>query len=269
MIMPVSFKLDNYDLDQFVRQASEFGQDRYGFAVTPNVDHLIRFHSDAAFRALYADSTYVLLDSRFLSHLFALTRGARIAVCTGSDLTAQLFARVMRPDDTIVLIGGARSQAKMLADRYGLEKLRHFNPPMGFINDPAAVEECLQFIESNSPFRYCLLGVGSPQQEILAQQLKARGKARGLALCVGASINFLTGAERRAPRWIQRIGAEWIFRLAGDPRRLAKRSLVRGPRVFALLPFTNIVLRPPGAVAISAAVALKATTGEIRTQVST
>jgi UDP-N-acetyl-D-mannosaminuronic acid transferase (WecB/TagA/CpsF family) len=156
-----------------------------------------------------------------------------------------------------------------LADRHGLNKLRHFNPPMGFINDPAAVEECLQFIESNSPFRFCLLGVGSPQQEILAQLLEARGKARGLALCIGASINFLTGAERRAPRWIQRIGAEWIFRLAGDPRRLAKRYLVRGPRVFALLPFTNIVLRPPGAVEISAAVSLKATTGEIRTQVST
>jgi exopolysaccharide biosynthesis WecB/TagA/CpsF family protein len=269
MIMPVSFKLDDYDIDEFVRHASDFGQDRYGFAVTPNVDHLIRFHNDPAFRALYADSTYILLDSRFLSYLFALTRGARIPVCTGSDLTARLFATVMRAEDTIVLIGGEPAQANLLAERYGLKNLRHFNPPMGFINDPAAVEECVQFIEANSPFRFCLLGVGAPQQETLAQLLKVRGKALGLALCIGASINFLTGVERRAPRWVQRLGAEWIFRLSQDPRRLAKRYLVRGPRVFALLPYTNIVLRPAASVAIGPVVGLKATTGEIRTQVST
>jgi len=268
--MPVSLRIDNYDTDEFVRQASEFGQDKYGFAVTPNVDHLIRLHDDPAFRALYADSTYILLDSRFLSFLFLLTCRVRSQVCTGSDLTAELFARVMRPEDAIILIGGDESQAKLLADRYGLKNLRHFNPPMGFIRDAAAVEECLQFVESNSPFRFCLLGVGAPQQEIIAQLLKARGKARGLALCIGASINFLTGAERRAPRWMQRIGAEWICRLMHDPRRLAKRYLVRGPWVFALLPFTKIVLSPPVAgAAIGASVGLNATTGKILTQVST
>jgi N-acetylglucosaminyldiphosphoundecaprenol N-acetyl-beta-D-mannosaminyltransferase len=257
--MPVPFTIDDCGVDEFVRLASDFGQDKYGFAVTPNVDHLIRYHDDAAFRALYGDGDYILLDSRFLSFLFALTKGVRAQVCTGSDLTAQLFAKVMKPADPIILIGGEDAQAKSLADRYGLKNLRHFIPPMGFIRDPAAVEECLQFIEQNSPFRFCLLGVGAPQQEILAQRLKTRGKARGLALCIGASINFLTGAERRAPRWMQRIGTEWVFRLAQNPGRLAKRYLVRGPRVFALLRRTDIVLRPPvSAGAIT-------TTGEIRT----
>jgi N-acetylglucosaminyldiphosphoundecaprenol N-acetyl-beta-D-mannosaminyltransferase len=65
-----------------------------------------------------------------------------------------------------------------------------------------------------------------------------------LALCVGASINFMTGVERRAPRWIQRLGAEWIYRLASDPGRLATRYLVRGPRVFWLLRMTGIQVRP-------------------------
>jgi exopolysaccharide biosynthesis WecB/TagA/CpsF family protein len=262
-IMPVSLRIDNYDLDGFVRHAADFGQDQYGFAVTPNVDHLIRFHNDAAFRALYAESSYTLLDSRFLSHLFALTKRVRLKVCTGSDLTARLFATVIRPEDRIVLIGGDQAQAKLLVARHHLVNLRHFNPRMGFIQDPAAVEECLRFIESNSPFRFCLLAVGAPQQEMLAQLLKVRGRARGLALCIGASINFLTGAERRAPRWMQGIGAEWIYRLLQDPRRLAKRYLVRGPRVFALLPSTNIVVRAP------AADALKGTAGEIATPVST
>ena len=262
--MPVSFTVDDYDLEAFLRVAADFGRDKYGFVVTPNVDHLIRFHADCAFRDLYADASYILLDSRLLSNLLLLFKGMRLPVCTGSDLTARLFADVIAPDDRIVLIGGDANQARSLAERYGSSNLRHYNPPMGFIKDPAAVEACLEFVESNSPFRFCLLAVGAPQQEMLAQQLEVRGKARGLALCIGASINFLTGVERRAPKWIQRIGAEWMFRLALNPKRLAERYLVRGPRIFALLRRTQIFLRRP----FNAAGAATATNVETRTRVS-
>jgi UDP-N-acetyl-D-mannosaminuronic acid transferase (WecB/TagA/CpsF family) len=65
-----------------------------------------------------------------------------------------------------------------------------------------------------------------------------------MALCIGASINFLTGLERRAPRWMQRLGMEWFFRLVNDPGRLAQRYLVRGPRVFSLLRMTDVQVRP-------------------------
>jgi exopolysaccharide biosynthesis WecB/TagA/CpsF family protein len=204
---------------------------------------LIRLHEDASFRALYAAANYVLLDSRFLSHVLRITKGIWLPVCTGSDLTAKLFSDVISPDDPLVLIGGSDEQARQLGERYGLRRLAHFNPPMGFIHDPEAVEACLRFIEAHSPFRFCLLAVGAPQQEALAQQLKARGIARGLALCIGASINFLTGDERRAPLWMQRCGMEWFFRLMQAPGRMAKRYLVRGPRVFGLLNGAEIVLR--------------------------
>ena len=243
-LMSLRYVLDDYDLDGFVKLAAAFGTDRFGYVVTPNVDHLIRFHDEPTFRALYADAAYVLLDSRFLSIVFRLAKALRVRVCTGSDLTAQLFKRIIAPDDPIVLIGGNSEQARILATRYGLRNLRHFNPPMGFIRDPRAVETCVEFIESCSPFRFCFLAVGAPQQEALAQMLKARGVVRGLALCIGASVNFLTGVERRAPTWMQRIGMEWLFRLAHDPGRLAKRYLWRGPRVFSLLPLTDVSVRP-------------------------
>jgi exopolysaccharide biosynthesis WecB/TagA/CpsF family protein len=117
------------------------------------------------------------------------------------------------------------------------------NPPMGFINDPAAVQGVLEFVERHSPFRFCMLAIGSPQQEIIAQQLKHRGVARGLALCIGASVDFITGKERRAPALMQRLGAEWLFRLLQSPRRLGKRYLMRGPRVFGVLRHIDIRLR--------------------------
>ncbi len=239
-----SCMLDDYDLDAFLRLAANFKNDGFGYVVTPNVDHVIRFHDEPSFRALYADASYVLLDSRFLSHVFRVWKGLRIPVCTGSDLTEQLFARVIAPEDRIVLIGGSSDQANQLAQRYGLKGLRHYNPPMGFIHDPQQVAACLQFIEAQSPFRFCFLGVGAPQQEVLAHELKARGIARGLAFCVGASVNFLTGVERRAPHWLQMAGMEWVYRLLQDPGRLARRYLVRGLRVFSLLPLIQFPLRP-------------------------
>lgn len=242
--MPLPYILDDYDEDGFLRVAAAFGSDRFGYVVTPNVDHLIRFHDESAFRTQYADAAYVLLDSRFLSHVFRVTKGVHVRVCTGSDLTAGLFGRIIGGDDNIVLIGGTAEQAAMLAERHQLRNVHHHNPPMGFINDPQAVEECLRFVESHSPFRFCFFAVGCPQQEVVAQQLKSRGIARGLALCIGASINFLTGVEKRAPLWMQKIGMEWLYRLAQDPGRLAKRYLVRGPRVFSLLQLTDVRVRP-------------------------
>ena len=229
-------RLDDHNVSSFSRVAAAFGTDRFGFVITPNVDHLIRYCDDESFRELYSGADYVLLDSRFLSRLLFMTKRLRMRVCPGSDLTAELFQKVIAPTDGVVLVGGSDEQAQWLTQRYGLKDLRHYNPPMGFIRDPKALEACLEFIEAQSPFRFCFLAVGCPQQEMIAQALKTRGRAKGLALCIGASINFLTGEERRAPLWAQRFGIEWLFRLAYSPSRLANRYLVRGPRIFMLLP---------------------------------
>jgi exopolysaccharide biosynthesis WecB/TagA/CpsF family protein len=244
-LMLTTFRLDDYDLDMFGRLAADFGTANYAYVVTPNVDHIIRYCEDASFRDLYDAADYVLLDSRFLSHLVRMTKGIHPRVCPGSDLTAWLFDAAIARDDTVVLIGGTQKQAQLLRRMHGLQQLRHFNPPMGFIRDPQAIEACLAFIEAQSPFRFCFLAIGSPQQEIIARALKSRGRARGLTLCIGASINFLTGIERRAPLWVQRLGIEWSFRLLQNPARLARRYLVRGPRIFLLLKRIHFELTSP------------------------
>jgi exopolysaccharide biosynthesis WecB/TagA/CpsF family protein len=233
--VPAIMRLHDYDLSGFTDVAADFGCEGYAYVVTPNVDHLIRFCDDESFRMLYAEAGFILNDSRLLSRVVSVSRGLNLRVCTGSDLTERLLSQVVKPDDRIVLVGATSKQAENLACRFGLCALRHFEPSMGFINDAEEVEKCLRFIEAQSPFRFCFLGLGSPQQEMLANKLRARGIARGLTLCIGASIDFLTNEERRAPQWIQRASLEWAFRLMLDPRRLAKRYLIRGPRIFLLL----------------------------------
>jgi len=240
----INVDISDCGLDQFLGMAAKFGTRDFGYVVTPNVDHLIRYCADAPFREIYRYASLVLLDSRFLAGLLKMATGVSLPTCPGSDLTAALFDSVISPDDPLLMIGGTAEQADVLRRQHRLQGLRHFNPPMKFFDDPTAVEDCLDFIEKASPFRFCFLAVGCPQQERLAHLLMARERARGLALCVGGAMNFLTGAERRAPLWMQECGMEWLYRLVNNPSRLAHRYLVRGPRIFFLLPKLKFRLSP-------------------------
>ena len=67
------------------------------------------------------------------------------------------------------------------------------------------------------PARLIFLAVGAPRQEMVAQALAARRTAIGTGFCVGASLDFLAGVERRAPALVQRAGMEWAWRLAQNP----------------------------------------------------
>ena len=96
------------------------------------------------------------------------------------------------------------------------------------------MEAAVAFIEAN-PARFTLLCVGSPRQERVAAAVAVRGRASGLGLCVGASLLFLAGMERRAPLVLQRAGLEWAWRLAQSPGRLARRYLLDDPAILALL----------------------------------
>jgi N-acetylglucosaminyldiphosphoundecaprenol N-acetyl-beta-D-mannosaminyltransferase len=174
--------MDDYALEEFGAVAAGFGTASFGYVVTPNVDQVIRYREDEQFRAAYADATYVLLDSRFLARWLALFRHQRLRICPGSDLTTYLLGQVAHSEDRLVLVGGSGLQVQQLSAQFGLRQLTHIDPPMGFIRDPAQVELCLQRIEAASPFRYCFLAVGSPQQELLARQLQRRGRARAGAV---------------------------------------------------------------------------------------
>ncbi|HVT36147.1 MAG TPA: hypothetical protein VHE37_11200, partial [Nevskiaceae bacterium] len=99
------YAFDDYDTQRFVPVASAFGQSRYGFVVTPNVDHLVRLQKEPRFAYAYNVASYVLLDSRLLARLLRWRRGIELPVCPGSELTEALLRDGVHPDDRIVLIG--------------------------------------------------------------------------------------------------------------------------------------------------------------------
>jgi exopolysaccharide biosynthesis WecB/TagA/CpsF family protein len=120
-----------------------------------------------------------------------------------------------------------------LAANYPQVTFFHHLAPRGILHDGQAQLEVARFVEG------CAAGVhffaiGSPQSELICALIRQRGKARGVGLCVGASLEFLTGAKRRAPRWMQIAGLEWLYRLANEPARLWRRYILEGPAIFSI-----------------------------------
>jgi N-acetylglucosaminyldiphosphoundecaprenol N-acetyl-beta-D-mannosaminyltransferase len=206
----------------------------FKYVVTPNVHHMVRLLEDpATMLPIYERAWRVFCDSRVLSRL-ARSSGRCLPVITGSDLTAFLIAHAGEQRLTIALIGPTAAACAALGSRYlGLNVVFH-TPPMGFIKSQHEVKKCVDFVvKTQAPLIF--LAVGMPQQEILARQIADHPQARGVGLCIGASIDFLTGKQRRAPVWVQKAGVEWLHRLLSDPQRLAWRYLIECPRIFYLI----------------------------------
>jgi exopolysaccharide biosynthesis WecB/TagA/CpsF family protein len=224
---------DKIGLDTAMRRISERDPKKpFAFVVTPNVDHLVRLERDTVLATLYAQAWLTVCDSRVLE-LIGRVSGERIDVTPGSDLTARLFETVIDPNETVTVIGGSPDVIEAVRQRYGLTDLRSHEPPMGLRHNREALDECARFVAEN-PARFIFMCVGSPQQEMVAEACLDRGDCTGLGLCVGASLDFLGGKAERAPVWMQNARIEWLHRLAQEPRRMWRRYLVDGPKVFLL-----------------------------------
>jgi N-acetylglucosaminyldiphosphoundecaprenol N-acetyl-beta-D-mannosaminyltransferase len=202
---------------------------RCRFVVTPNADHSILLQQNVDLQAAYTDADLVLADGMPLvlaSRLLKRPLPERVA---GSDLVPALFAaaRHERPLRTYLLGGApgvADRAAQNIRDRWPAVRIVGTDsPPFGFEHDPSEIELILERIAAVRP-DVLVVGLGAPKQELWVHQHRDRLEAR-IALCVGATIDFLSGDKARAPLWMQKAGLEWLHRLLGEPRRLLRRYL--------------------------------------------
>ncbi|MEO9191699.1 MAG: WecB/TagA/CpsF family glycosyltransferase [Acetobacteraceae bacterium] len=205
----------------------------FGFVVTPNADHLVRLTRNPPLGTIYRAAALRLLDSRVVAAIARVLGLPAPPVVTGSDLTRCLLAG-LPAGERITIIGLRPEHLPALRARCDLASPAHYDPPSGFEQDPVAFRAAVRFVLDH-PARLIFLAVGSPRQERLAAAIQAEKSATGTGLCIGASLDFLAGAARRAPGWMQRARLEWLHRLASDPRRLIRRYLRDDPPILGLL----------------------------------
>lgn len=195
----------------------------FSYIVTPNINHVVRLRADEQLRSSYAHAAFQLCDSRVVRILLSFLGCSKgIEVIPGSDLTRELILVANDKVWAVSVVGASSSDMEKIRSMSPNVKFFHYDPPMGFIDRPDEVEKCIDFVEQNKA-DLVLLAVGCPRQEILAERILSRGTCHGVGLCIGASVLFLSGSLRRAPKWVQSLCLEWLFRMVSEPRRLIGR----------------------------------------------
>ncbi len=225
-------RFDNYSIDGLVDKLFSINQ-TYFSVVTPNVDHVVQLNRKPELRDIYSDADASVNDSRVLKKMTKLIGIDLGNVIPGSDLTRKIIEKSSGKDIKITIIGCSSETVEYIKKKYNLVNVSHHNPPMGFINDDDEVDKCINFIVDN-PSDFIFLCVGFPRQEIIAYKARRAG-ASGAALCVGASLLFLSGEEKRAPVFMQRLSLEWLFRFLQSPGRLGKRYFMDAVRILPIL----------------------------------
>ncbi|MFG1477745.1 WecB/TagA/CpsF family glycosyltransferase [Xanthobacter sp. V4C-4] len=205
----------------------------FAYVVTPNASNLTRLNElkDPLFIEIYENAWLHTMDGAVPRALARQLFGLDIPRAPGSDITTALFEHHIQPDDAITIIGGSDEMLERLKARYRLANVAMHVPPMGFISKPEEVERCVRFVLDH-PARYVFFVTGSPRSEYVTRLVFQRGAAVGTGLCVGNSLNFLTGLSTRAPLAYRRLGVEWLHRLIQDPKIQVKRVFVDSLPIF-------------------------------------
>jgi N-acetylglucosaminyldiphosphoundecaprenol N-acetyl-beta-D-mannosaminyltransferase len=157
---------------------------------------------------------------------------------TGVDLVEELCKRCAREKLSVYFLGGrpgaADRTAAVLRERYpGLRLAGTDCPPNDFERDPLERARVLQAIRKAGP-DILFVALGMPKQEFWIAE-SASALEVGVVMPVGGTFELLAGLIPRAPRWLQRLGLEWLFRLIVEPRRLWRRYLIGNARFIALI----------------------------------
>lgn len=218
------------DVVELIRETRALSGFRY--IVTPNVDHVVRLSRKPDLKILYEHAWLTLCDSKPVV-LLARLMPMILPRVTGADLTKSLFSLVIREGDRIAIVAPSQAVVQQMRKKYPQLHIRAHVPPYGILDNPVELQRCVDFV-ADEPADFIFLAIGSPQSEKIAYEIARGGRATGTCLCIGAALEFMTGMKKRSPRWMSRVGLEWLHRLASDPKRLWRRYIFSVPPLIAL-----------------------------------
>lgn len=232
--------IDRFSFDQVVEiildhLKSPNPEPRY--VVTPNAQHILLLQRDEHLRRVYRDAFLVVPDGVSLLYAARLLGAPLRGRVNGTDLFEYLCRIAAREELGIYLLGGrpdaADISAQVLRDRYPTLRIAGtYCPPYGFEDDPCELAAIQRSIRAAAP-DILFVGLGTPKQEFWIYANHGELNVP-LSIGIGASFDFVSGIIRRAPRLLQKIGLEWLFRLLTEPRRLWRRYLISNP-LFVML----------------------------------
>jgi N-acetylglucosaminyldiphosphoundecaprenol N-acetyl-beta-D-mannosaminyltransferase len=224
-----SFKVDALSKEEVITQINVklLKSVKPSILVTPNAGHLTNIFDNPELSEIYSTAELSLIDGWPIAVAAKNASKLKITRVTGSDLLPELFTQLTK-DIRVGIIGGNNESLirQSLESRFPELNIQVIDTSQ-WTNSVYDIRRLRELVQYNA-LSIVLLCLGHPKQELLAKELKNydwAGSRPDWIMCVGATIDFLTGQQKRAPRFFQKIGLEWFFRLITNPKKFTQRYL--------------------------------------------
>ena len=200
-----------------------------------NVHTTVMSYENEEYRKIQNGAAMALPDGAPLSS-YSRRKGYKQAQrVTGPDLMLELFAISKEKEYRHYFYGATeetlQSMKEVLERDYpGIQIAGMYAPPFRALTPQEDAQIVAKINESRPDFIW--IGLGAPKQEEWMYQ--HMGQLQGVLIGVGAGFDYLAGYIKRAPRWMQRMSLEWLYRLLQDPKRLWRRYFTSNVKFICL-----------------------------------
>ena len=193
-------KIDNLTMDEALERIK-------GFVVLPYSEFIVRAQKDEEFRNILNSADFCLCEGK---GLWLMTRFLKKPIkepISGVDLIHNLRGKIF-------LLGGKEGVAKKVKEKLDAKVV-------GTEHGHQDLKKVIKKINKAKP-EILLVGLGSPKQEKWIYENLAKMPSLRLAIGVGGAFDFISGRVKRAPKFLQKIGLEWLWRLILQPWRIKR-----------------------------------------------
>lgn len=208
------------------------------YIVTPNVDHIVKLETDKEFQQVYREADLILTDGMPLIWISKVKKIPIKEKVSGSDLFPEVCKLAASKGYKLFLLGAAEGVAAKAAENLkvkytGLNVVGTYSPSYGFEKNQYEIERIIEIVNEAKP-DILAVGLGAPKQEKFLYNYRNQLNVP-VSLAIGASIDFEAGNIKRAPKWMQKSGLEWSYRLIKEPKRMFKRYIIDDIKIFRLI----------------------------------
>ncbi|MCI8845622.1 MAG: WecB/TagA/CpsF family glycosyltransferase [Lachnospiraceae bacterium] len=196
------------------------------YVCVSNVHTTVMAYNDESYRKVQNNAAIAVPDGKPLSLICKLRGHKEARRVAGPDLMPEILRLSETEGYTHYFYGSTEKTLKYLEknirEKYPRLKIAGIYSPLFRRLTKEEDQKVIERINAAKP-DFIWVGLGAPKQERWMHE--HRGKVNGIMIGVGAAFDFHAGTSKRAPKWMQEIYLEWLYRLIQDPKRLLKRYM--------------------------------------------
>lgn len=231
--------VNNLNMEEAIQAIEEMiSSDKNGYVVAINVDVVVKIDNDPYLKKITDNADLVIVDGKPLQWIAKWHKNPIKEKISGSDLVPELCRAASLKGYSIFIIGGKdavaeKAQINLEKKVPGIKIVGTYSPPFGFENDRNEIDKVNEKIRKAHP-DILIACLGCPKQEKFVYENYLKYGAK-VSICAGATIDFLAGNVKRAPKWMSNCGLEWFYRFLQEPKRMFKRYFIDDMKIVGLI----------------------------------